>query len=41
MKLAALFCATSVLAAGTLDIYFVDVEIGNAVLVVTPSGEPC
>ena len=34
-----LLCATCVRAAGRLDIYFVDVEIGNAVLLVTPSGQ--
>jgi hypothetical protein len=26
-------------AAKTLDIYFIDVDLGNAVLVVTPSGQ--
>jgi hypothetical protein len=33
------FCAAALYGAGTLDIYFVDVEIGNAVLMVTPSGQ--
>jgi len=31
--------AFPVFAAGTLDFYFVDVEVGNAVLVVTPAGQ--
>ena len=26
-------------AAKTLDIYFIDAEVGNAILVVTPSGQ--
>jgi len=40
MKLLFMFlCAASLHAAGTLDIYFIDVDIGNAVLLVTPSGQ--
>jgi competence protein ComEC len=34
-----LLAATSLFAAPTLDFYFVDVEVGNAVLVVTPAGQ--
>ena len=30
---------TPLFAAGTLDIYFIDVDWGNAVLITTPSGQ--
>ena len=34
-----LFVAVSLRAAGTFDIYVIDVEHGNAVLAVSPTGE--
>jgi beta-lactamase superfamily II metal-dependent hydrolase len=41
LRSALLFAATAVSlsAAGTLDIYFIDVDHGNAVLLVTPGGQ--
>jgi competence protein ComEC len=40
MKLfALLLCAAGLHAAGTLDIYFIDVEAGSATLIVTPAGQ--
>jgi competence protein ComEC len=34
-----LFAAIGMGAAGTLDIYFIDVEGGQATLIVTPAGQ--
>jgi beta-lactamase superfamily II metal-dependent hydrolase len=36
--LATVFWCAAPAAAGSLDLYFIDVELGNAVLVVTPNG---
>ena len=39
INLCLLFLVTPLFAAKMLDIYFIDAEVGNAILVVTPSGQ--
>lgn len=39
MFLVLILAGRSSFAAGTLDIYFIDAELGNAVLLLTPSGQ--